>query len=147
MIDVCSLCTSPPTICDPIYVLTTRTFFHIHNQNTKITLGNLTWLQKYYLDFPGPNPANLFTHELWICLPVQGTLVQFLTGKIPHAAGQLSLACHDCWSPSALEPVLFDERSHSNEKPVHRNWRLVCSPQLEKPKHSDKDLAQLKMNK
>jgi len=45
-------------------------------------------------------------------------------GKIPHATGQLG--------PCALEPTLYNKRSHHNEKPTphneeeppsHHNWR------------------------
>ena len=95
--------------------LTTRTFFHINNHNTKITLGNLTWLQKYYLGLPWAKSCYLFTRELWIRLPVQGTSVQFLAGKIPHAAGQLSLCM-----PQLLKPQCPWTCSLQWEKP--RQW-------------------------
>ena len=42
------------------------------------------------------------------------------SGKIPHAAEQLSL-CTTTTEPARLEPVLCNKRSHRNEKPVHRN--------------------------
>ena len=33
--------------------------------------------------------------------------------------------CHDCCSPSALESMLRNKRSHSEEKPVDRDWRAA----------------------
>ena len=61
-------------------------------------------------------------------------------GKITHALEQLSLwattiepgllslgatitepMCCNCWSPSTLEPMLHNKRSHHSEKPVHLN--------------------------
>ena len=67
----------------------------------------------------------------------------FQSGKISHASGQISLynnyrACvlePTHWkyrSPSALEPVLHDERSQSDEKLVHKTKNSLCLPQLEK---------------
>ena len=48
------------------------------------------------------------------------------SGKIPHAAEQLSPVCHTHWAhmlqllkPMCLEPELCNERSHCNEKPEH----------------------------
>ena len=52
------------------------------------------------------------------------------------------------WSPqNALEPLLHSKRSHWNEKPKYRNWSRPHLPQLEKNPHSNKDPAQLKINK
>ena len=67
------------------------------------------------------------------------------SGKIPHGPEQLSLwatttepACCNYWIPSTLEPVLWNKRSHCNEKlmphnsrvaPTHCNWRKTLQQQ------------------
>ena len=50
------------------------------------------------------------------------------SGKIPHAAKQVSLRSKSAWEPqtSGLEPGLCNKRNHCNEK------RSLCLPQLEK---------------
>ena len=82
------------------------------------------------------------THSMWLqlivfyyrlesCLDFPGFLVvenlhsqcrghEFSTWsrKIPHTSGQLS-PCASTTEAPALEPVLYDKRSHCNEKPVH----------------------------
>ena len=66
------------------------------------------------------------------------------SGKIPHAAEQLSL-CVTTTKAFALEPVLY-KRSHSNEKPVKCNWRVApTSRKWRKPAHSNEDLSQPKI--
>ena len=35
--------------------------------------------------------------------------------------GATKPTCHSCWNPHALEPVLYNKRSHCNEKPAHHN--------------------------
>ena len=53
--------------------------------------------------------------------------------KVPHAVNWTKPVCHNywawapepgdrnSWSPRALEAVLHNKRSHSNEKPAHHN--------------------------
>ena len=45
------------------------------------------------------------------------------SGKIPHAAKQVSLRSKSAWEPqtSGLEPGLCNKRNHCNEKTAHRN--------------------------
>ena len=65
------------------------------------------------------------------------------SGKIPHAAEQLSHAPQllslrssarepQLLKPARLEHMLHNKRSHLNEKPVHHNEEQPRSPQLEK---------------
>ena len=64
--------------------------------------------------------TSLVAQWLRICLPMQGTRVEALSGKIPHAAEQLS-PCATTAEPVCLEPMLHNKRSHCNEKPMHCN--------------------------
>ena len=67
---------------------------------------------------------------LRICLPKQGTQVQFLV--------QVDLTCHraakpthtNYWSPHTLEPMLCNRRSHHHEKPVNCNQRVAPTHHL-----------------
>ena len=71
---------------------------------------------------------------------MQGTRVWALVQEDPTCRGATKLVRHDYWAcalepashnywarmpellkPAHLEPVLRNERSHRNEKPVHRN--------------------------
>ena len=55
---------------------------------------------------------------------------------------------HSYWSPWALEPVLWNKRSHPNEKSAQHNYESSsCSPWQEKSPQSNKDSAQPKTNK
>ena len=77
---------------------------------------------------------------LRIRLPMQGTWVQFLVREDPTCRGATEPVRHNYWAyaleptshnywarvpqllkPTRLEPVLHNERSHCNEKPVHCN--------------------------
>ena len=70
--------------------------------------------------------TSLVAQWVRIRLPMQGTRVWSL---VRDAAGQLSPLYHDYWSLCTQAPVLFNKRSHSNEKPGHRNERVApaCS--------------------
>ena len=48
------------------------------------------------------------------------------SGKIPHAAGKLSL-CTTAVEAHALEPVLCNKRSHFSEEPTHHNWSIASA--------------------
>ena len=50
----------------------------------------------------------------------QGPGLEPWSGKIPHAAEQLS-PCATTTEPAFLEPVLRNKRSHCNGKPTHHN--------------------------
>ena len=65
-------------------------------------------------------------------------VVQWIKIHSPKLGTQVqSLVCEDftCWGATepmsdsygacALEPMLWNERSHRNEKPAHRNWRVA----------------------
>ena len=91
---------------------------------------------------------------LRICLPMQGTQVQSLVGKISHALGQLSLCA------TTTEPILCNYRSLGAQGPCSatREASAVRSPctatradpartTRESPMHSNKDPEQLKINK
>ena len=61
------------------------------------------------------------------------------SGKIPHAAGQLSPCATtikanmlQLLKPMHQEPLLCSRRSHCNEKPMHCVYSSPHSPQLEK---------------
>ena len=88
-----------------------------------------TWVR--YLGWEDPLEKGWATHSrilglpMWlrqqrIHLPTQGTRVQSLVQKIPHAMGQLSL-CTASTEPVCPESTLCNERSHCNEKPRHLN--------------------------
>ena len=86
-----------------------------------------------------------------ICLPMQGTQVQYLVWEDTTYRRATKLVCHNyracalepgnhhywghtleptgwnCWSPSALEPVLSNKRCLHSKKPVHRNQRVVLT--------------------
>ena len=89
---------------------------------------------------------------------MQGTGARSLIWEDPSCHGAIKSmhhkywACalepggHRHWSPCTLELMLCNKRRHRNEEPVHCNWRSPCSPQPEKDPHSNKDLAQPKIN-
>ena len=79
-----------------------------------------------------PPGASLMAQWLRIRLPMEGTWVRALAGKIPHAAEQLSPCATTTEpvlqslrattpEPRRLEPVLCNKRSHRNEKPMRHN--------------------------
>ena len=65
-------------------------------------------------DFPG-------IQWLRIHLPMQGTWVQSLVQENPTCDGATKPMHGNYWSPSTLEPVLHNKRSHRNKKPNHPN--------------------------
>ena len=99
-----------------------------------------------------------------IPLPMQETWVRSLIWDDPTCHGATKLThhnyearaleprSHNSWahvwhcSPTALEPVLHNQKSHSN-KPALQLEGSPCSPQLEKSLRSNEDPAQSKINK
>ena len=84
--------------------------------------------------------ASLVAQWLRICLPMQRTWVRALVWEDPTCRRATKPVRHNYWAcaleptghnywarvpqllkPAHLEPVLCNKRSHSNEKPVHRN--------------------------
>ena len=50
--------------------------------------------------------------------------------------------------PVHLEPMLYNKRSHCNEKPMHCNKEQpLLATTRRKPAHSDEDPTQAKINK
>ena len=93
-----------------------------------------------------PQIINIFTHWLnlimqlkclgtslvvqWlrIHLPMQGTWVWSVVREDPTCRGATKPVSHKYWAhalqllkPTCLEPVLYNKRSHRNEKPAHHN--------------------------
>ena len=64
--------------------------------------------------------TSLVAQWLRIRLPMQGTHVRALVREDPTCCGATKPVHHNCWA-WALEPVLRNERSHCNEKPMHCN--------------------------
>ena len=63
---------------------------------------------------------------LRIHLPMQGTWVQSLVQGDATSWGWGELSpCTSTTEPEALELVLGNKRSHSNEKPIHRDQRVA----------------------
>ena len=90
-------------------------------------------------DFPG-------VQWLRIRLPKQGTWVQSLVQENPTCHGATKPMHHSYWSPSALEPVLHDKRSHRSEKPAHHNERATPARRNQRtPAHSNEGQAQTKI--
>ena len=68
---------------------------------------------------------------------MQEMQVQFLVQEDPTHLGVTKPVCHSYWacalepgsrnyqSPRALQPVLWNKRSHHNEKPEYHNWRVA----------------------
>ena len=85
---------------------------------------------------------------LSICLPMQGTLAQSLVPNDSTCLGATKHKYYKYWSLPALEPLLPNKRSHSNEKPAHCSQRgaPACQNQS-KPVHSNEHPAQSKINK
>ena len=99
-----------------------------------------------------------------IPLPMQETWVRSLIWDDPTCHGATKLThhnyearaleprSHNSWahvwhcSPTALEPVLHNQKSHSN-KPALQLEGSPCSPQLEKSLRSNEDPAQPIINK
>ena len=72
-------------------------------------------------------------HWLRVCLPAQGTELQSLVGKIPHALEQLSLCARAVlWSPGAtiLKPAHLELRSAGSPHPRSLCTQLESSPSL-----------------
>ena len=72
--------------------------------------------------------TSLVTQWLRIRLPMQETRVRSLVWEDPTWCGATKPVRHNYWAcvpqllkPACLEPVLHNKRSHSNEKPAHRN--------------------------
>ena len=84
--------------------------------------------------------ASLVAQWLRIRLPMQGTRVRALVQEDPTCRGATKSVRHNYWAcalepvshnywarvpqllkPTRLEPVLWNERSHCNEKPAHCN--------------------------
>ena len=84
--------------------------------------------------------TSLVAQWLRIRLLMQGTRVRSLVREDPTCRGATKTVHHNYWAcalepvshnywahvpqllnPACLEPVLRNERSHRNEKPVHRN--------------------------
>ena len=68
--------------------------------------------------------------------------------KIPQAMEQLN-QCTTTTEPCALEPVLYNRRSHHSEKPKHYNKLASTHHNKRKPTGSNKDPTQekIKINK
>ena len=94
------------------------------------------------------NWDSLVVQWLRIRLPVQGTRVQALVWKIPHAAEQLS-PCATTPEPVHLEPVLCNKRSHRDQSPHTAMKSSPHSPQLEKARAQQQrpNAAKNKINK
>ena len=60
--------------------------------------------------------TELVVQWLRIHLPMQGTLVWSLIQEDSTCHGGTKPTYHNYWSPSALEPMFCNKRSHSNEK-------------------------------
>ena len=78
--------------------------------------------------------TSLVVQWLRVCLPVQGVWEDSWSGKIPRAAGQLSL-CAATTEPSGLEPLLHHKRNQCSEKPENSQTARKGRPhwlQLEK---------------
>ena len=56
--------------------------------------------------------------------PKQGTQVQSLVREDFTCWGATE-PMSDSYGARALEPMLWNERSHRNKKPAHRNWRVA----------------------
>ena len=116
-----------------------------HRQHSDKSWWHRLWNQTAWVQNPlgrdinGSSRTSLVVQWMRIHLPMQGTWVQSLVQKIPHAAEQLSLSttttepslwgpwatttellCGNYWNLCTLGPVLH-KRSHHSEKPVHRN--------------------------
>ena len=82
----------------------------------EIEHGRIVFMDIFHLlsilPYPWTSPV---VQQLRICLAIQGTWVQPWSGKIPHAAGQLSICT------TTPEPVFCNKRSLLNEKPAHSN--------------------------
>ena len=76
-----------------------------------------------------------------IHLPMQGTWCDPWSGKIPHAAEQLTRATQ-LLKPMHLEPVLYNRRSHHNEERVHCNQRAARVLHNQRAGAQNKDPAQ-----
>ena len=92
---------------------------------------------------------------LRICLPRQGTQVQFLVWEDPPWCRATKPMSHNYWA-SALEPVcgnywshLQQEKPPRREKPVHHNQRAAPTHHNQrKPAHNSEDQhSQKQMNK
>ena len=88
--------------------------------------------------------ASLVAQWLRVCLPIRGTRVRALAGKIPHAAERLG-PWATITEPACLEPVLRNKRGRDGERPAHRDeeWSPLAttgeSPRTEtKTQHSHK---------
>ena len=77
-----------------------------------------------------------------ICLPMQGHGFEPWSGKIPHAAEQLSPGTTTT-EPAHLEPVLCNKRGRNNERPTHcdEEWPPLATTR-EKPSHRNEDPTQ-----
>ena len=64
--------------------------------------------------------ASLVAQWLRIRLPMQGHGFEPWSGRIPHAAEQLS-PCTTTTEPAHLEPVLRNKRGRDSERPAHRD--------------------------
>ena len=81
---------------------------------------------------------------LRICLPMQGTHVRSLSGKILHALEQLSPGATNT-EAHILEPVLCNKRSHRNERPHTAMKSSPVRSKWRKPSHSNEDPVQSKL--
>ena len=77
--------------------------------------------------------ASLVVQWLRVRLVIQGPLVQSLVWKNSTCCRATKPVCHNSWAqaldplnhnhwnPCAVEPMLWNKRSHYNEKPAHHN--------------------------
>ena len=102
--------------------------------------------------------ASLLVQRIRIHLSMQETRDQSLVQEDPTCCVATKSVCRSFWaralepgscnhrSPHALENTLCNNRSHCNEKPMHRNERSLYLPQPAKSLGSSKDPAQPKLN-
>ena len=95
-------------------------------------IGRCGLYHQRHLGSPGRLGASLVVQWLRIHTAMQRHRFDPWSGKIPHAAGQLSPCATTTepmlWSPPAastepvaLEPMFSNKRIHCDEKPVHHN--------------------------
>jgi len=69
--------------------------------------------------------TSLVVQVLRIHLLMQETQVRSLAGEDSTCLRATKPVCHN-YPPCALGPMLCNRKSHCNEKPAHRNWRVVA---------------------
>ena len=85
--------------------------------------------------------TSLVVQWVGICLSMQRTRVQSLVREGCTCCRATTLEPPHCnyWTQvlqqlkaTCLDPVLYNERSHFNEKSAHRNQTSLCSPQIDR---------------